>query len=111
MADINEFKVVIDGFSNVPSETMWDLGSDYLQIGTDGTSELEIVNGGRVLNSYSFIAVSSEAIGTVNVTGQGSSWTIGYDLHVGQGGTGELIISRGASVSNNIQTRVCCRLN
>jgi fibronectin-binding autotransporter adhesin len=47
------------------------------------------------------IASQSDSVGTMEVSGAGSAWELdGFDLEVGQSGTGSLLIADGASLSN-----------
>jgi fibronectin-binding autotransporter adhesin len=47
------------------------------------------------------IASQSNSVGTMEVSGAGSAWELdGFDLDVGQSGTGSLLIADGASLSN-----------
>jgi T5SS/PEP-CTERM-associated repeat protein/autotransporter-associated beta strand protein len=76
-----------------------------LKVADNGTGTLVISNGGTVTSPGGEIAKNSGSVGTVTVTGSGSSWTIGNgtiyagSLNVGEDGNGSLTVSAGATVS------------
>jgi outer membrane autotransporter protein len=58
-----------------------------------GTGTLTIQNGGQVISGQGTIGNSAGSVGTVTVTGPGSTWTTGnLNLNVGNMGTGTLTI-------------------
>lgn len=74
-----------------------------------GVGTLNILAGGVVSNSNSYIgsdhdANGNDAIGTVTVDGAGSTWTHSGNLTVGRDGTGTLSVTNGGSVSNDYGT-------
>jgi outer membrane autotransporter protein len=78
----------------------WTIGSD-LQIGRIGNGELIIENDGDVENAEARIGFAGGALGTVTVTGAGSTWTNSGRVFVGQGaGAGSLTIENGGIVSS-----------
>lgn len=77
----------------------WDASQD-LEVGVNGTGTLTIENGGTASNANAYIGSSSASIGTVIVTGTGSSWTTFPLLAIGDEGTGTLIIENGGHASN-----------
>ena len=64
----------------------------------DGT--LSINNGGAVSNVNGYIGSDADAIGTVSVSGSGSTWTNSGTLTIGRNGDGTLNISNGGAVNN-----------
>ena len=63
---------------------------------------LSITNGGSVSNTYDgLIGYCSGSVGSVTVSGAGSTWTNSRDLTVGYSGSGALSIMGGGRVSNN----------
>ena len=74
--------------------------SDVLAIGVSGTGALNIQNGATVSSSSGRIAILVGGIGTVTVTGPGSTWTNSHELLLGSLGSGTLSIQNGGAVSN-----------
>ncbi len=76
-----------------------------LYVGYNGTATFTISNGGAVTSPVGAIGSQSGSVGTVTVTGTGSSWTIGNGtiygggLTVGDAGNGTLTVASGATVS------------
>ncbi|CAD5277914.1 conserved exported hypothetical protein [Bosea sp. 62] len=84
------------------SGSRWSNSGD-LYVGHSGTGTLTIENGGRVSNTlFGYVGTSSGGIGTVTVTGAGSTWTNSAELLVGYSGTGTLAVENGGKVSNTI---------
>jgi T5SS/PEP-CTERM-associated repeat protein len=84
------------------TEARWIVNS-VLVIGGSGIGTLTIESGGRVSvggapNVAGWIGDGSSSVGTVNVFGPGSAWTIAGGLDVGRAGTGQLAIAEGGSV-------------
>ncbi len=77
-------------------------GASYMYIGVKGTGTLDIEDGANVSGYHSWIGNDVGSMGTVNVTGTNSKWTLSQTLSVGYSGTGELNITGGGSVSNSI---------
>lgn len=70
-----------------------------LNVATIGTATLNITSGGQVSNAQSRIGESAGSVGTVVVTGAGSSFESTSFLTAGFNGTGTLSISDGAAVT------------
>ncbi len=97
-ADVGEF-VGSQGTATVTGAgSTWN-NSGLLSIGTNGTGELTIGNGGAVSNTNGFIAFATGSQGAVTVTGSGSSWINSIALFVGRLGTGSLVIADGSMVT------------
>ena len=76
-----------------------------LNIGSFGTGTLTIANGGTVINNTPFRANIGSALGslgTVTVTGVGSSWTNSPGVNIGNSGTGTLTIANGGVVNGPV---------
>ena len=86
--------VTVDG-----TGSMWTSGS--LDIGISGTGTLNITGGGNVTSTQGFVGVSPGGIGTVNVSGTLSTWTLSGTLDVGLDGNGTLNITTGGTVTVN----------
>ncbi|HGE5941060.1 TPA: autotransporter outer membrane beta-barrel domain-containing protein [Escherichia coli] len=84
--------ITVDGVGALPQ---WNMTDSLLVNGT-----LNILNGGLVSNNDSRIGDSVGSIGTVEVTGPGSSWSSTSGISVGYDGEGYLTISDGATVSS-----------
>ncbi|WMY73893.1 autotransporter outer membrane beta-barrel domain-containing protein [Buttiauxella selenatireducens] len=76
--------------------------SSGITVGTNGTGALNISNAGKVTStSTSYVGDSHGASGTVNVSGDGSNWTItDGPLHVGRHGSGVMNITSGGTVNS-----------
>ena len=80
-----------------------------LMIGSDGTGILNVDNGGLVENNDGFIGHDAnpfgwdpwESIGTVTVTGVGSTWYNARYLYIGRKGTGTLVVDSGGRVDSS----------
>ncbi len=76
-----------------------------LHVGYVGNGALTVSNGGTVTSPLAAIGSQLGSVGTVTVTGTGSSWTIGNGtiygggLTVGDAGNGSLTVAAGATVS------------
>ena len=78
----------------------WTL-SGNLTVGSGGRGALTISNGGQVSNGNAVIGeLLGPAPSSASVTGLGSRWVNSGKLTVGQNGTGSLLISAGAVVTN-----------
>lgn len=88
--------------SNAPNPTVINGGSAFTSTLNmrDGTSALTIQNGGDLSSTGVNIGVNSGSNATMTVTGAGSSLTADFDLAVGHAGTGTLVISNGATVTD-----------
>lgn len=79
--------------------------SDQFAVGFWGNGSLTIADGGAVTGApYSTIGTWNDSVGTVVVTGTGSTWSNGGELHIGSQGSGTLRIDHGGKVSNTIGT-------
>jgi T5SS/PEP-CTERM-associated repeat protein len=75
---------------------------DTLYIGRSGGGTLSILSGGRVSSSnYNYVGYNSGSTGKVTVDGANSQWYTGYDLCVGNSGSGELDVTNGGAVSSS----------
>ena len=73
-----------------------------LNIGSFGTGTLTIANGGMVINNTAFTANIGQgpgSLGTVLVTGAGSTWSNSSGVNIGNLGTGTLTIADGGTVT------------
>jgi fibronectin-binding autotransporter adhesin len=78
----------------------WE-GKGELRVGGEGQGTLIIRDGGRVFNDVGGIAVdAAQSKGTVDVDGEGSSWTNSSFLLVGREGSGSLKIRNGGVVTS-----------
>lgn len=85
--------VTVDGASS-------ELISKELYVGDNGTGNATISNGGTITTTqFALVGLAPSGNGTVTVTGNNSSWTIGNRARIGDNGPGTLIISEGATVS------------
>ncbi|MEM8844804.1 MAG: autotransporter domain-containing protein [Pseudomonadota bacterium] len=96
--------VTVDGVTS-GFRSSWIIGDDAF-IGFLGQGTLNIQNGGIVsVNDDVRIGDRNGSVGIVNVTGSNdafnSTWTIGDDVRVGDGGTGTLNINNGGQVSSD----------
>jgi outer membrane autotransporter protein len=76
-----------------------------LNVGSFGTGTLTIANGGMVINNTTpaaNIGNGAGSIGTVTVTGAGSTWSNGSGVNVGNFGAGTLTIANGGLVTGPI---------
>jgi len=83
--------------------TVTGLGSIWqtpnLMVGFSGDGTLGITDGGTVTNQMSIIGMTSNGIGTANVSNPFSAWGLSDNLVVGAWGEGDLTISNGALVT------------
>jgi outer membrane autotransporter protein len=94
------YTVTVDDTETVSGQT-WTVPRPGLWVGNAGTGSLTISNGGKVTgHEVGYLAVNSDANGTVTVTGAGSEWSNSNTLIVGYGGTGTLAVSNGGKVSS-----------
>ena len=96
--------VTVDGLNNGVRST-WTIGDD-IRVGFRGQGTLNIQNGGLVsVNDDVRVGDRNGSIGVVNVAGTNdafnSTWMVGDDLRVGDGGTGTLNINSGGLVSSD----------
>jgi outer membrane autotransporter protein len=71
-----------------------------LTVGANGTGMLTIQSGGTLADSFGTVGNLPGGVGTVTVTGAGSSWSNAGSVVVGGQGTGTLIIQDGGTVSS-----------
>mgnify|MGYP000209197204 CR=1 FL=1 len=71
-------------------------------VGRAGGGVLTIADRGAVTNPTAILGTSAGAVGTVTVTGNGSTWTNNGALTVGGGGAGALTITDGGAVSTTV---------
>ena len=71
-----------------------------LSVGANGTGMLTIQNGGTLTDEFGAIGNLPGGVGTVTVTGAGSSWTNVDAIVVGGQGTGTLTIQNGGSAQD-----------
>jgi outer membrane autotransporter protein len=71
-------------------------------VGGSFTGAMTIGSGGTLANSEGNVGYASGSMGTVTVSGAGTSWTNSGDLYIGRNGTGTLNISGGGQVSNAV---------
>lgn len=91
-----------DGTVNVSGDgSSFEIGSDDLFVGNEGTGALNIENGGTVSNTYGFIGDDAGSVGAASVGGAGSTWTNSQTLVVGNSGSGTLNVTDGGAVSSN----------
>jgi T5SS/PEP-CTERM-associated repeat protein/autotransporter-associated beta strand protein len=85
------------------ANTLWDI--DFgLTVGRNGTADLTIQSGGTVWSGSGVIGSAAGSLGTVDVVGTNSVWSMGNasgrNLEVGGSGTGNLTISLNGQVDN-----------
>ena len=90
-ATTGEGTVIVRGTDQSDAPSQWII-SDFLAVGSSGTGELEILDGGKVVNLNAFIGASALGNGTVTVSGSGSNWTSLEELAVG----GDNLLPRGS---------------
>ncbi|ADO48275.1 outer membrane autotransporter barrel domain protein [[Enterobacter] lignolyticus SCF1] len=72
-----------------------------ITVGNNGTGVLNITNGGSAIgNVLTYIGLDSNATGTVNVSGAGSTFTVADGIIVGANGTGTMNIADGGKVTS-----------
>ena len=82
------------------SGSLWMNTADALCVGYSGTGTLNIEAGGEVSSVHSvLVGQMGTGIGTVTVTGSGSTLGVTDELHVGEAGGGTLNIQDGGHVS------------
>ncbi len=77
-----------------------DARAKNLTVGSNGTGMLTIQNGGTLADSFGTIGNLPGGVGTVRVTGAGSSWSNAGGVVVGGLGTGFLTIQNGATAED-----------
>ena len=103
----DESGIIRSGNVAVSGTAKW-VNTGDLTIGTTGSASLLITTGATVSNSNSAIGAAigenTGSVGSVTVSGAGSTWTDNSDLYVGDSGSGSLLITTGASVVNGDAT-------
>ncbi|WP_247645095.1 autotransporter outer membrane beta-barrel domain-containing protein [Brucella pituitosa] len=92
------YTVDTKGSVTVASGGVWKNSSELI-VGWSGEGKLIIAQGGNVSNTSAFIGVTSDAVGTATVEGNGSGWVNTGDLTLGDAGTGSLDINTGGVVT------------
>ena len=82
-----------------PGPSGWDASTDAY-IGKTGVGGLTVDAGSDLFSDASYLGFESTAVGSVTVSGAGSSWAGSRSLTVGLNGAGTLDVAAGASVSN-----------
>jgi outer membrane autotransporter protein len=76
-------------------------GNGLFYVGNNGTGQLTVSNGGRLVNTnFGLIGAFAGSAGTVTVDGAGSEWVNGGGLQIGNAGAGTLNITGGGKVSS-----------
>jgi outer membrane autotransporter protein len=75
-----------------------------LSVGPNGIGMLTIQNGGTLADSFATIGNLPGGVGTVTVTGAGSSWSNAGGIVVGGQGTGTLIIQDGGTAQDGVSS-------
>ncbi|MDL2286527.1 autotransporter-associated beta strand repeat-containing protein, partial [Desulfococcaceae bacterium OttesenSCG-928-F15] len=78
--------------------SLLDLGTNSLYVGYNGTGELAITDGGKVMAETIWLGDAEKSNGKVTVAGQDSSLEV-VMLYVGNYGSGELAITGGGKVA------------
>ncbi len=76
------------------------VNSIALGVGYLGDGSLTISEGVAVTSDYGYLGYGEGANGVAVITGEGSSWTVGYELTVGSNGTGSLTVQNGGSLTS-----------
>ncbi|MCL2647161.1 MAG: PEP-CTERM sorting domain-containing protein [Phycisphaerales bacterium] len=94
--------VTVDGRGSTWTMT----GSLIVGYGGGGTSTVNITHGGKVNSADGYLGgySSTEAVGTVTVSGRGSEWALTGNLTVGDSGKGVLNITHGGLVTSDTVT-------
>jgi T5SS/PEP-CTERM-associated repeat protein len=91
----------INGIATVDGGTSQWINSGILQVGLSRSGTLNITGGAHVQSNGGNIAISASSNSTAKVSGVGSTWASSSGaINVGLGGTGELTIDAGASMSS-----------
>jgi len=86
--------------SSVTVESGATFATGPLVVGHQGSADLGIQTGGKVVSSSAVIAADSASDARVVVDGNASSWAVGTTLVVGLSGTGALSVTNGAHVAS-----------
>ncbi len=82
--------------------SQWEISDVVLQVGAEGTGRLDILFDAVVATEGATIGASgpSGGSGIVNVDGQQTTWTNAGLVTVGEGGTGQVLVTAGADVTS-----------
>ncbi|HWV11464.1 MAG TPA: hypothetical protein VN156_18095, partial [Pseudomonas sp.] len=84
--------IIDNGMSqNVPSGMFFDAGG-YLIVGGNGFGQLDIADGGRVINTDAYIGFSNMSQGEVFVSGANARWTTNGFLTIGLDGQAIVVV-------------------
>jgi len=78
------------------------INSDFLRVGSSGTTTLNITSGGQVSDTIGDMASATGSAAVVSVSGVGSSWINSQYLSVATSGNASLTISGGGLVQSSI---------
>ena len=81
------------------SGTIWNIQN--LTLGNEGQGELNIMEGGEVSSLASIFGYDVRSTGTLNISGDDSSWKNANDLTIGRFGNGYLNITDGGTATNS----------
>lgn len=82
-----------------PGTDPWTISAE-LWVGNSSVGDLTASAGSSVSNTFGRIGRQAGAVGTVTVTGSGSTWTNSQALSVGDSGEGTLSIEEGGSIAS-----------
>jgi T5SS/PEP-CTERM-associated repeat protein len=77
----------------------WNIGGS-LTVANSGTAMVTISSGGLMSSGPATVAESSNGLGLVTLTGEGSQWDVNGQLTVGDAGTGEVDVQAGAFLTS-----------
>jgi T5SS/PEP-CTERM-associated repeat protein len=75
----------------------WNVG--LVNVGALGVGSVTIENGGRVNGSSAILGYTSGAVGTLLISGPGSTWDNSGTFWIGDYGTGNVTITSGGTIS------------
>lgn len=91
--------VVVTGDDGGGNASSWSI-VDYLYIGSEGTGDLSILDGGVVTDAHAYVGYEVGSVGSVTVSGQGSWWNNLGDVVIGQFGDGTMDVLAGGLVTS-----------
>mgnify|MGYP003700771185 CR=1 FL=1 len=99
--------LTIDGTGAAAGATLYTGGIVYIGF-SGGTGSLDILAGGAMISDSTDIGRFSGAVGTVTVSGAGSTWTVNDQFSIGgfSGDGGTISISDGAEVDADVHFRI-----
>ena len=80
--------------------SQWINSGVITQVGGSGTGTLAIEDGAEVSNDAAVVGATATGMGTVTVSGAGSTWTNSQNLFIGDSGGGRMTVSNGGKVSS-----------